>query len=85
MTPIVLKNGGLYNPRGGTEICIALWLKTPTETAAHSHVWYTTGIPLQFLRTKGFGFPHMYCRLLEMDNKYIILPKCHSHLFPHLV
>jgi hypothetical protein len=27
----------------------------------------------------------MYCRLLEMDDKYIILPKCYSHFFPYLV
>jgi hypothetical protein len=48
MTSIVPKIGGLYNPRGGTETYIALWIKTPTETAALSHVWYTTNILFQF-------------------------------------
>jgi len=69
MTSIVLKNGGIYNPLEGTEIFIALRIKTPTETASLSHVWYTRNILFQFqLRTKEFHFPHMYCRLLEMDN-----------------
>jgi len=48
MTSIVLKNGGLYNRREGTEIYIALWINTPTETAAFSHVWYTRNIILRF-------------------------------------
>jgi len=86
MTSIVVKNGGLYNPRGGKEICIALWIKIPTDTARLSHVWYTRNILLQFyLLTKEFGFPLMYCRLFEMDNKYITVPKFYSHFFPYLV